>query len=284
MLEKIISLFLRPESLNLLIDFASLFAASFIILWVLLLLAKIMIVSIYNRRLVVKEYMFNETAEDLLRGGKGVVVVLVSNTCIIAACYLYQFFIEEYEELSYFSSLVLPACIVLAIIVNNIIDLIFNLNCAERKNRNDNRESNDSEVLEDLKCNRNSDTKNDIDTINSKLRFISSICVFLIFFMFSIYYKSEIYTQMAILMSGIILGVFIDFSTRKKDVLNRLQEFKGYWIYLIWAMAYIIAFCWMGISSGAFDIINAFNARCIVPFVCFVMLIAIYKTIDIFLH
>lgn len=112
----------------------------------------------------------------------------------------------------------------------------------------------------------------------SNLRLISSICVLIMFFFFSLYYKTEIYMNMTTLMSGMVLGRFIYFDTKSNSLTNAIQELKGYWIYLLWTLG-IVGLFWRGCNN--YKIFDAINARYIILILSGVIQVALVKVIEV---
>ncbi len=163
------------------------------------------------------EYFFNSVME-----------IMVSNTCIFGVLCLYYRFLPLPEALQDYSSLYLLLLIVVAIVINNVIDMMW--------------------------LNRTWASTNRYP--KSHLRMLSSISILLIIIVVSCVFDVTKYVSVIVMMLGLVLGRFIYFDSSVEGIVGEIRTVFRCWKSLAVALVLMAILL---VSGIALEVINSDN-------------------------
>lgn len=195
----------------------------------------------------VEEYI-DKNINHLYKNIHLIIEIIISNTCILLVIYTYNLLLG-YEPLNHYSNFIMIFLIIIATIINNLIDEKFG-----------------QDIL----------SKND----KSGIRLLSSCCIILLYLFIKINYKISEFDELFIFYIGLVLGRFFYFDTKKEDFLFLIKILKQYFIIFIMTLLLIVIVIKVEIY---FELIIIENVFIFLLLVHFLILISIYLIYNIYM-
>jgi len=164
--------------------------------------------------------------------------VIIADTCILGACFIYNLYTQIFSCLSDYNGIVLLVLIIIAIICNNLVDNKLGQDLVNKK------------VGKSL-------GKHDVDEeIVANLRLLSSIVVLFMLIGFSVFSKTSEFSQLIICVVGLVLGRFIYFDTTLQGLWKNIKEIAQNLIYAVIAVLLTMIILGTGIYYNVIDTEN----------------------------
>lgn len=164
--------------------------------------------------------------------------VIIADTCILGACFIYNLYTQIFSCLSDYNGIVLLVLIIIAIICNNLVDNKLGQDLVNKK------------VGKSL-------VKHDVDEeIVANLRLLSSIVVLFMLIGFSVFSKTSEFSQLTICVVGLVLGRFIYFDTTLQRLWKNIKEIAQNLIYAVIAVLLTMIILGTGIYYNVIDTEN----------------------------
>lgn len=167
--------------------------------------------------------------------------VIISDTCILSAFLFYFYITDSFLFLSDYNGFILLFIILVAVVLNNFIDIKLKLLYVDKKIGNE---------LGKIET--------DYSAI-ANIRLVSSFLILIILIGFSLYFKTKEYTPLILSMLGLILGRFIYFDSSLKIFMQLLQQLGMTLIYTLLALLLTLIILGIGIYLNVINNSNFLN-------------------------
>lgn len=164
--------------------------------------------------------------------------VIIADTCILGACFIYNLYTQNFSFLLDYNGIVLLGLIVMAIMCNNLVDDKLGI------------------YFVDKKVGKNLGEHNVDEEIVANLRLLSSVVVLVMLVGFSIYSKSSEFKELIICVIGLVLGRFIYFDTTIRGLWKNIMDIAKNLIYAVIAVLLTMIILGTGIY---YDVIETDN-------------------------
>lgn len=164
------------------------------------------------------EYFFNSVME-----------VMISNTCILGACFLYSSISNSFPSLGEFVPFILLVLILAAIFCNNLIDKFW----LNKRWISGGRYSKEN------------------------LRLISSVSILVIVVAISIFFHTDEYYKLALCVANLVLGRFIYFDSSVRGFKEEIDGIFGCWPCFLVAVLLLVVLIVFGIKFNVLEYDNA---------------------------
>lgn len=164
--------------------------------------------------------------------------VIIADTCILGACFVYNLYTQIFSFLSDYNGIVLLVLIIIAIICNNLVDNKLGQDLVNKKvGKSLGKHEADEEIV-------------------ANLRLMSSIIVLLMLIGFSVFSKTREFSQLIICVVGLVLGRFIYFDTTMQGLWKNIKEIAKNLIYAVIAVLLTMIILGTGIFYKVIDTEN----------------------------
>lgn len=167
-----------------------------------------------------------------------IIAIIISDTCILGACFFYFLYTETFPFFSDFNGFILLLMIIIAIIINNMIDKKMNLYFVDKKIGDKLGQS----LIE--------------NNAVAYIRLLSSLAVLIIIIGFTIYCKTTVYLQLIFCIIGLVLGRFIYFDTTLESFVNTIKGMWQYKKYMAFALVVTVVILILGIKLDVIETEN----------------------------